>query len=105
VLEVSAWSTQMVRLLRQLMRGLSDTVAAWDKFKRKDIWYFLHESESSSVLLPLQSSVHAVDHAFLDLKDFLEKLRHLERELCQDNPQGVGLLSLLLRIYMSILSI
>ena len=81
----------MVMLLRQLINRLSDTVGAWVKFQRKEIGYFLYDGESSTAASCLKSSLDAVDNAFWDLKDLLRKLRDLERELCQDNPQGVSL--------------
>jgi hypothetical protein len=84
----SIWNAQMVTLLRRLIRRLSDTVGAWDKFRRKEIWYFL-DSTASAYLEP---SVDAVDTTFSELKDILRMLQALERELCQDNPQGVRLL-------------
>jgi len=85
----------MVRLIRQLISGLSDTVGAWDEFERKEIGYFLYDGESPSTSSPpsLKSSVAAVDKAFSALKVLLRKLRDLEKELCEDNPQGVSHIS------------
>jgi hypothetical protein len=86
----------MVKLLRQLINCLSDTVGAWEKFQRKEIWYFIDDVDSPATSPTLKPSVNAVDDAFLDLKELLEKLRHLEKELCQDNPQGVSHISILM---------
>lgn len=91
--DFSIWSTHMVRLLRQLIGGLSDTVGAWDEFQRKEIGYFLYDGESPTASSSLKSSVAAVDKAFSALKVLLRKLRDLEKELCEDNPQGVSHLS------------
>ena len=82
----------MVKLLRQLIRRLSDTVGGWDKFQRKEIGYFLYDEKPSTALPSLKPSVDAVDTAFLELKEILRKLQALEKELCEDNPQGVSLL-------------
>jgi hypothetical protein len=80
----------MVRLLRQLISGLSDTVGTWGEFRRKEIEYFLCDGESPTVSSSLKSSVAAVNKAFSDLKVHLRKLRDLEKELCEDNPQGLN---------------
>ena len=95
VRDFSIWSSNMVRLLRQLISGLSDTVGAWGEFQRKEIGYFLIDGESPSAPSPpsLRSSVAAVDKAFSFLKVLLRKLRDLEKQLCEDNPQGVSHLS------------
>jgi hypothetical protein len=79
----------MVELLRLLRNRLSDTVAAWDEFRRGEIGYF-NDGESTAVLSPLKDSMGAVNKAFSDLKEILRKLRDLERELCEDSPQGVS---------------
>jgi hypothetical protein len=79
----------MVELLRLLRNRLSDTVAAWDEFRRGEIGYF-NDGESTAVLSPLKDSIGAVNKAFSDLKEVLRKLRDLERELCEDSPQGVS---------------
>ena len=83
----------MVKLLRQLISCLSEAVGAWEKFQRKDIEYFLYDGNSLKAASYLKPSLNAVDKVFWDLKGLLRKLRELERELCQDNPQGVSLLS------------
>jgi hypothetical protein len=77
-----------VKFLRQLTRRLSDTVGGWDKFQRKEIWYFLDSTASAS----LKPSVDATDTTFSELKEILRKLQAFEKELCEDNPQGVRLL-------------
>jgi hypothetical protein len=78
----------MVGLIRRLKNRLSDTVAAWDEFQRGEIGYF-NDGESTAVL-PLMNSIRAVNKAFSELKEILRKLQELERELCDDCPQGVG---------------
>jgi hypothetical protein len=80
----------MVNLLRHLIRGLSDTAGAWEKFQRKEIGYF-HDSNSSTASPPLEPSVNAVDKAFSELEVLRRKLQDLKKELCEDNPQGVSL--------------
>jgi hypothetical protein len=80
----------MVKLLRQLIRGLSDTVGAWEKFQRKEIGYFLHDGKHSTAPPSLKLSVSAVDKAFSELKELHRKLEELKKELCEDNPQGVS---------------
>lgn len=89
--EFSIWNGQMVKFLRQLIRRLSDTVGCWDKFRQKEICYFLDDGERSAASQILKPSVDAVDKIFWELKETLRKLRALEKELCQDSPQGVGL--------------
>ncbi|PMD47172.1 hypothetical protein L207DRAFT_627873 [Hyaloscypha variabilis F] len=84
----SDWCTQMVALLRRLRNRLSDTVAAWDEFRGGEIGYF-NDGESTAVFSPLKNSMGDVNKAFSDLKEILRKLRDLERELCEDSPQGV----------------
>ena len=81
----------MVKLLRQLIGRLSDTVESWDKFRRKDIWYFL-DGNRSTTSVSLKPSVDAVDMMFSELKEILRKLQALEKELSKDNPQVVSLL-------------
>lgn len=80
----------MVKLLRQLIRGLSDIVGAWEKFQRKDIGYFLHDVKPSTAPPSLKLSVNAVDKTFSELKELHRKLEELKKELCEDNPQGVS---------------
>jgi len=79
----------MVALLRLLRNRLSDTVAAWDEFRGGEIGYF-NDGESTAVVSPLENSMGAVNKAFSDLKEIFRKLRDLERELCEDSPQGVS---------------
>ena len=85
----SDWCSEMVELLRRLTNRLSDFVAGWDEFRRGEIGYF-NDGESTAVLSPLKDSMGAVNKAFSDLKEILRKLRDLERELCEDSPQGVS---------------
>lgn len=79
------WSRQMVQLLRQLISGLSDTIEVWDQFRGREIGYFL-ENDSPS----LKPSMAAIDRIYAELGGLLSKLQRLERELCQDSPQGVS---------------
>lgn len=83
----------MVKLLRQLISVLSNTVEAWDEFKRKDIRYFRSEGEPPNNSPPLKHLVAAVDTAFWNLRVLRGKLQNLKKELCEDNPQGVSRLS------------
>ena len=77
----------MVKLLRKLINKLGDTVEAWERFVRKDIGYFLFDDDGvPSTSSFLKFSVNAVDNIFLELKDILRKFKHLEEELCKDNP-------------------
>jgi hypothetical protein len=85
----SDWCTEMVELLRRLTNRLSDFVACWDEFRGGKIGYF-NDGESTAVLSPLKDSMGAVNKAFSDLREILRKLRDLERELCEDCPQGVS---------------
>jgi hypothetical protein len=80
---ISSWSAQILELLRRLITRLSDIVMAWDRFKQKDMGYFLFDDDNGSRTSssPLKSSVNFVDHCFLDLKDILKKLCHLEDDL------------------------
>lgn len=80
----------MVELLRQLISGLSDTVGAWGKFKQTEIGYFLYEGESGASSSSLKPWLASIDKAFGELKGLRRKLQDLERELYQDNPQGVS---------------
>lgn len=80
----------MVELLRQLIGSLSETVVAWDQFQQKEIGYFLYDGESPTASPSLKSSVAAVDKAFSNLKVHLRQLQNLEKELCQNIPQGVS---------------
>lgn len=80
----------MVKLLTQLISGLSETVGAWDEFEQYEIGHFLFDGEFATVSSPLISSIAAVRKVFSDLKVLLRKLEQLERELCKDNPQGVS---------------
>jgi hypothetical protein len=79
----------MVELLRRLKNRLSDAIATWDEFRGAEIGYF-YDSDSTAVLSPLKVSMGAVNKSFSDLKEILRKLRDLERELCEDSPQGVS---------------
>jgi hypothetical protein len=88
VLKFGIWNQQMVRLLRQLTRRLSDTVGAWEAFRRNDIDYFEYDGEPpASSFIP---SRNAVKKSFLELNAILHKLQSLRKELCEDNPQGVS---------------
>jgi hypothetical protein len=80
----------MVTLLRQLKGRLSDTLDAWATFQQKDMGYFLVHDPSPISSSSLQYSVEAVEDVFFDLKGIHKKLRLLEEELCQDNPQGAS---------------
>jgi hypothetical protein len=82
----------MVALLRRLRNRLSDTVAAWDEFRGGEIGYF-NDGEYTPVSSPLKNSMGNVNKAFSDLKEILRKLRDLERELCEDSPQGASYFS------------
>jgi len=77
----------MLKLLMQLITGLSNTVEVWDRFKQKDMYYFLFDDDYGSLTSssPLKSSVNSVDDCFLDLKDILKKLCRLEGELHKNN--------------------
>jgi hypothetical protein len=79
----------MVKLLRRLINNLSETVGAWDKFKRKGVWLFLCDSESANTPSSLKPTIGAAEEIFEDLRSLLEKLRDLAKDLCQDSPQGV----------------
>jgi hypothetical protein len=83
----------MVRLLTKLTSRLSDTICAWEQFRKNEIGYFLSDGEPPTASTALKPSVAAVDKAYSDLSDFLRKLQKLEKELCKDNPQGVSHLS------------
>jgi hypothetical protein len=93
VWDFSTWNREMVKLLRQLISGLSDTVGAWDEFQRKEIGYFLYDGDSPTTSSSLKPSVAAVDKAFSELSGLLRKLQDLRNELYEDNPQGVCHLS------------
>jgi len=93
VRDFCTWNTQMVKLLRQLISGLSDTVGAWAEFQRKETGYFLYDGDSPITSSSLKPSVDAVDKAFSGLNGLLRKLQDLRIELCEDNPQGVCHLS------------
>jgi hypothetical protein len=85
--EFGEWNREMVKLLRKLITKLEGTVEAWERFVRKDIGYFLFDNDGvPSAPSFLECSVNAVDNIFLDLKDILRKFKHLEEELCKDNP-------------------
>jgi hypothetical protein len=85
----------MVKLLRRLISRLGDTLDAWDKFKRKDIGYFLIDNGVPTESRVLTSSVNEVDNVFLELNSIVKKLRQLEKGLVQDSPQGVSDLSVM----------
>jgi hypothetical protein len=99
VWEISVRNSQMVSFLRQLKGRLSETIDAWDRFKRKDLGYFIIQDDSQTSLSALKSSIDVVDDSFLDLKCILKRIKQHEDELCQDNPQGVSQLSLIVRIH------
>jgi hypothetical protein len=82
----------MVKLLRQLISGLSDTVDVWDQFSRKEIGYFRCQSDPPTASSPLKSSIAAIENAFWKLKVLRGKLHNLREELCAENPQGVSCL-------------
>jgi len=82
-----------VKLLRQLISRLSDTVGTWDEFQRKEIEYFLYDGESEASSSSLKPSVGAIEKVFSDLKVLRRKLQDFKKELCEDNPQGVSHLS------------
>jgi len=77
----------MVKLSRLLKGRLSETVAAWEVFRGREMEYFIDGEASSQ----LQNSMIKVHKIFSDLNQILRKLQDMENELCQDNPQGVGL--------------
>lgn len=83
----------MVMLLRQLISPLSDTVEAWDEFRREEIGYFLYDGEYPTASSSLKPSAAAVKKTFSDLNAILRKLEALRKELCEDHPQGVSHLS------------
>jgi hypothetical protein len=83
----------MVKLLRQLISRLSDTVDAWDQFQQKEIGYFGCHSEPPAASPSLKSSVAAVEKPFGKLKVLRGALQDLKKELCEENPQGVSCLS------------
>ena len=83
------WNSQMVHLLRDLISGLSDTVGAWDEFRRHEIGFFQDDGEPLTSS-PLKPSVNAVGKTLSKLKALLLKLTDLEKKLCKDNPQGVS---------------
>ncbi|KAH9211668.1 hypothetical protein DL95DRAFT_510900 [Leptodontidium sp. 2 PMI_412] len=72
------WNLYMTNFLRLLGMKLSDTIAAWDSFRGDGIYYF-HDN-----------SVKPIETAFGKLKAHLQKLRDLEKELRQDNPDGLN---------------
>ncbi|KAH6720868.1 hypothetical protein BKA61DRAFT_668764 [Leptodontidium sp. MPI-SDFR-AT-0119] len=72
------WNLYMTNFLRLLGMKLSDTVAAWDSFRENGIYYFNDYS-----VIPIET-------AFGELKAQLQKLRDLEKELRQDNPDGLN---------------
>lgn len=79
----------MVDVLGDMISALSDTVGAWNKFRRNDIKYFSYDGKpptSSS----LNQTVAAVGRTLSDLEDLLQKLKDLEKTLCK----GVSQLSL-----------
>jgi hypothetical protein len=83
----------MVALLRDLRCSLSNTVVAWDKFQKKELGYFLfddHSSDRFGFASSLRASIGVVDDSFSEMRDVLRKLQVLEKELCEDNPQGVS---------------
>jgi hypothetical protein len=88
--DFSNWSGQMVKLLRQLIRRLSDITGVWDQFRKNSIGHFLYDGESPTASTSLKASVDAVGKVFSDLSSLLRKLEGLETELCKDNPQGVS---------------
>lgn len=83
------WNLPMTKLLQLLIPRLSDTVAAWDAFQRREIGYFVDDNERSTASA-LGGSVDAVDKVFLELGVRLLKLQDLKRELEEDNPHGVS---------------
>lgn len=84
------WNAQMVALLTQLAGSLSETVAAWDEFRRTEIEYFLYDEKPQTASSSLNPSVAAVNKTFSKLRLRLRKLEGLGKEL---DPQGVSYLS------------
>lgn len=80
----------MMALLTQLISGLSETVQAWQEFRRTDIGYFLYDGEIPTASSSLKPSLVAVDKEFSKLRLRLWKLEDLEKELCKGSPQGVS---------------
>ena len=72
------WNLKMTIILRILGKKLSDTVAAWDIFAKKEIDCF-----DDTTIFP-------VEKEFRKLKEYLQRLRDLEMELHKDNPDGVS---------------
>ena len=68
----------MTIILRILGKKLSDIVAAWDLFAKKEIDCF-----DGHAIVPVEKN-------FRKFKEHLQKLRDLEMELHKDNPDGVG---------------
>jgi hypothetical protein len=95
VRDFSSWSSKMGKLLTKFISRLSDTIHAWDQFRKNEIGHFLYDEEHPTNSPQLKASVAAVDKAYSDLNGFLSKLQKLEKDLCKDNPQGVSLHSLL----------
>jgi hypothetical protein len=93
LLDSTNWITQLVELLRQLIRLLSRTVEAWDEFQRKEIGYFLYDGESPTASPSLRPSLDNIDRVFSNLKGCLRKLQDFEKELRDDHPHGVSRLS------------
>jgi hypothetical protein len=95
--DFSNWNTQLVKLSKRLISCLSDHVGTWDEFtsQRKDIDYFLDDRDSQSGAFSsssLQLSITAINNTFSDLKTLRQKLVNFEKELRDDNPQGVSLI-------------
>lgn len=76
----------MVNLLGDLISALSDTVGAWNKFRRSDTQYFSYDGKPPTSPL-LNQSVAAVRRTFSDLEDLLQKLKDLEKTLCKGVSQ------------------
>jgi hypothetical protein len=81
------WNNQMVKLLQQLISGLSDTIQVWDHFQQKDIGYFRCQSDPPN---SLASSLDTIERAFGKLRMLRTKLQTLKKELCDNAPQGVS---------------
>lgn len=81
-------NSQMAALSTQLIGGLSETILAWEGFRRTEANYFLFD-EVPTAEPSLELSLNAIDKEFSKLKPGLRKLEQLKKELC-DRREGVS---------------
>lgn len=70
----SNWVNEIGKILRLLRNKLSETIEAWQAFKRQAYSYFLSEDGIATTSSRLDGSLASIDAVFSDLRAVLSNL-------------------------------